>query len=76
MSGALNWVRAIDVSTPTVPREIASSKMPSYAEDISVSDGTAYVAAYDAGLLLMALDSPSADPHDGPASQARNQASE
>jgi hypothetical protein len=53
--GDLNWLRAIDISTPSAPTEIASYKNPSYADHISVSDGIAYVAAYDAGLMIVGL---------------------
>ncbi len=53
--GDLNWLRVLDISTPSAPREIASHKTPSYADHLSVSDGTVYVAGYDAGLMIMAL---------------------
>jgi len=36
-------------------REIASYKIPSYADQVWISDGTTYVAAYDAGLMIMSL---------------------
>ena len=53
--GDLEWLRVFDVSTPSVPREIASYKTPSYADDIWVANGTAYVAANDSGLIMLGL---------------------
>ncbi len=53
--GDLNWLRVLDISTPATRREIASYKTPSYADHVWVADGTAYVAAYDAGLMIVAL---------------------
>ena len=44
-----------DVSTPSAPREIVAYKTPSYADDIWVANGTAYVAAYDSGLIMLGL---------------------
>ena len=49
-------MRVLDISTPAAPREIASYKIPSYADQVWVSDGTAYVAAYDAGMMIMSLE--------------------
>jgi hypothetical protein len=53
--GDSGWLRVADISAPTAPKEIAAAKMPSHAEDLWVSNGVAYVAAYDAGLLLLEL---------------------
>ena len=49
-------MRVIDISNPSAPREIASYKTPGYAEEISVLDGAAYVANYDAGLMILGLE--------------------
>jgi len=53
--GDLEWLRVVDVSTPSAPREIASYQTPSYADGVWVSDGTVYVAAHNAGLMMLEL---------------------
>ena len=53
--GDLYWLRVFDVSIPSAPVEIASYKTPSFVDHLWVSDGTAYVAGYDAGLMIVAL---------------------
>jgi len=53
--GDLKWVRVFDVSEPSAPREIASYKVPANAAALWVEDGTVYVAAYEAGLMILRL---------------------
>jgi len=53
--GDLKWLRVLDVSNPSAPREIASYKRPGYAEEISIVDGTVYIANNDAGLMILGL---------------------
>ncbi len=50
------WVRVIDISTPSAPLEIAAYKTPSHATDIWVAGDTAYVAANQAGLMMFGLE--------------------
>ena len=59
--GDLKWVRVIDISDPTAPREIASYKTPGTAEEITVVDGAAYIANYDAGLMILGIEGQWAD---------------
>ena len=54
--GDLKWLRVIDVTNPSAPREIASRKTPGYTKEIIVVDGAAYVANYDAGLIIMGIE--------------------
>jgi hypothetical protein len=58
--GDLEWIRAIDLADPTAPREIASFKAPAYADDIWLTDDAAFVAAHQAGMLILGAE-PEAD---------------
>jgi hypothetical protein len=49
-------MRLFDISNPTAPREIDSYKTPGYTDHIWVSQDTAYVANYDAGLMILGLE--------------------
>jgi hypothetical protein len=55
--GDQKWLRVIDISSPSAPREIASYKTPGYVQGMWVKDDTAFVAAYDAGLMILGLES-------------------
>ena len=46
-------VQVFDVSNPSSLREVASYKTPSHVGDIWVAEGKAYVAAYEAGLMIL-----------------------
>ena len=64
--GDLKWMRAIDITEPSKPRNIASYETPGYTDEIAVVDENIYVANYDAGLMILALkdrDSPRVASH-------------
>ena len=50
--GDTEWVRVLDLSTPSAPRQIANYKTPSHVMDVWSSDGRVYVANRQAGLLV------------------------
>ena len=52
----LDWLRVFDVSDPSAPDQIASYQMPAPGYDVWVEGETAYVAAYDGGLIILGLE--------------------
>ena len=54
--GDLKWLRVFDVSVPSAVREIASYKAPGNAADIWVEDSGVYVAAREAGLIVLGIE--------------------
>jgi hypothetical protein len=51
--GDLKWLRVFDISIPSSPREVAAYKVPATTSDIWVADSGIYVAAYEAGLMIL-----------------------
>lgn len=51
----LKWLRVLDVSEPSAPRELAAFRTPSYAEDVWIADDFAYLANFDAGVMVLAF---------------------
>jgi len=47
------WVRVLDISTPSAPRELAAYETPAYARDVWAVNGKAYIAAAQAGVLVV-----------------------
>jgi hypothetical protein len=55
--GDTDRLRVFDISTPSTPRGVASHKVPgTLAQGLWAEDGTAYVAAHQAGLLIFELE--------------------
>ena len=54
--GDLKWLRVFDISEPSAPREIASYKAPATAAAIWIADSKVYVAAYEAGLMILGIE--------------------
>ena len=50
-------IRVFDVANPASLREVAHYKTPSQVGEVWAAEGTAYVAAYEAGLLILGASS-------------------
>ena len=51
--GDLKWLRVFDISVPSSPRELASFNIPATVTGIKVEDTNVYVAASDAGMMIL-----------------------
>ena len=61
--GLLNWLKVIDVSEPSSLREVASYKAPAQVTATQIDDSTVYVAARQAGLMILGTQAqPPAEP--------------
>jgi hypothetical protein len=56
--GDSRWLRVIDVSIPSSPKEVAAYQSPASTGSIWATDSRAYVAAYEAGLMIFGLIRP------------------
>ncbi len=51
--GESRWLRVFDISVPSEPREIDSYKMPASIRKVQLEDSKVYVAASEAGLMIL-----------------------
>jgi hypothetical protein len=58
VAGGLAGLRAVDVSTPSVPGEVGAYDTPGEALDVAVAGSYAYVADYSGGLSILRFQPP------------------